>query len=198
MQGDDILKFQDVRPDSDIPPAQDISESTASETDDDLDNIVSKNTPEIKAFPSKVVKRIGFVGGRRIVENSSPSADSAPAPRYSDTHEIVDALTPEAQAIIQKSNKSLDSIRGKLGRICGKRSDNGYGEHVTALESDANGMAASVSTSLERAGRIKEKPSQLVSPPRESSQDRADRKRTELKHKLDSKRNVPIKKKRKF
>ena len=106
----------------------------------------------------------------------------------------------------------MPTSKPKLGKIGGKGKLGGIGpvssqrentasdkpKHAVNLKQEATDpIAAPKSMEPERSSRTAEQPPEL-SPPRETSQERADRKRAQLKRELENKSHAAIKKKRRF
>ena len=174
------------------PSIQD-DESTASESDDDLDvstlpsrsRLTSTSEAEsVKKGPNK----IGILGGKRR-EKTPPRIVTSPRP--------VGSKKPAS----------------KIGKIGGKPKTSTTNQQITDVTNPLNKTnsghsRATSSTRIEdpspdsddggRAGRSSEKLIQTPEPTRETSEERADRKRMQLKRELEAKAKVPTKKKRKF
>ncbi|KAL9098986.1 MAG: hypothetical protein Q9187_009565 [Circinaria calcarea] len=174
-------------------PSANYDDSTTSGSDDDL---AVSTLPPRSRFTStseaegvnKGHKKIGVLGGKQR-EPTPPPIITRPRP--------------------VGSNKPV----GKIGRIGGKPKTLTTSEQnsdVTNPLPDANlgKNKASNSTRIKesspdsddgrKAGRSSEKPSQTPEAIRETSEERADRKRLQLKRELEEKAKVPTKKKRKF
>ncbi|MCJ1337213.1 hypothetical protein MMC09_002495 [Bachmanniomyces sp. S44760] len=173
---------------------------TTSESDDDLDAAPKKSLAEGAAIPTRFhpsqesdfgppkSRRIGMLGGK-TGNPQEPSSSSRPSrgltQQSSDVEPMLD-LGPHARtAAIAKPD-------GKFGRIGGK---------AHAASPNAGKITGATSpTIMKSESRGRELPSASKSPvqTRETSEERADRKRAELKRELDAKSKAPVKKKRKF
>ena len=103
----------------------------------------------------------------------------------------------------------MPTLKPKLGKIGGKGklSDIGLasahnGSNASKNQEDAASPKQKATDSIatpksERRGRTAEQPPE-PSPPRETSQERADRKRAQLKRELENKSHAAVKKKRRF
>ena len=107
---------------------------------------------------------------------------------------------------------AIPTSKPKLGKIGGKGKGGGVGlvssqnkstawkneEDIASSKQEAtDSLAAPTSREPERRGRTAEQPPE-PSPPRETSQERADRKRAQLKRELENKSHTAVKKKRRF
>ncbi|KAK4554164.1 hypothetical protein LTR86_008691 [Recurvomyces mirabilis] len=141
--------------------------------------------------PGKARTKLGNIGGK-----SKPS----PTP-------------PSAEEPVATSTTASSAKRYGLGTIGGKKTGRPTSAAATdsipsRQASETLSASASVSattpatkpTAIERKSRAPERreATKEPTPPRESSQERADRKRNELKRQLDERAKVPVKKKRKF
>ncbi|KAF2773350.1 XLF-domain-containing protein [Teratosphaeria nubilosa] len=117
--------------------------------------------------------RLGRIGGKKQVP---PSNESAPP-----------SSATEGPVSSRPSYK-----HSKLGRIGGKKAT-----LSSPAKSDHEPVAAA-SEENDRDSRASERGAKEPTPPRETSQERADRRREELKKQLEEKAKAPAKKKRKF
>ena len=107
---------------------------------------------------------------------------------------------------------AIPTSKPKLGKIGGKGKGGGVGllssqnestawkkqeDIVSSKQEATDPHAAPKSMEPERRGRTAEQPPE-PSPPRETSQERADRKRAQLKRELENKSHTAVKKKRRF
>ncbi|KAK3676664.1 hypothetical protein LTR78_003439 [Recurvomyces mirabilis] len=134
--------------------------------------------------PGKPRTKLGTIGGRSKTSTTPPPGEP-----------------------VTISTTASPAKRHGLGTIGGKKA----GKLTTASATDTNqprqvserpsaAASASATTATERKSRAPERNEIARKPtlPRETSQERADRKRNELKRQLDEKAKVPVKKKRKF
>lgn len=175
-----------------IPGSHD-DESTASESDDDLDvsTLPSRSrltsTSEVESV-KKVPKKIGVLGGKQR-DTTLPRIVTSPPP------------------VVYNKPAS------KIGKIGGKPKASTTNEHITDVtnplcETSSRSTWATSSTRIKelspdsddgrRVGKISERSLPMPEPIRETSEERADRKRLQLKRELEVKAKVPTKKKRKF
>lgn len=150
------------------------------------DESLSTSTSDIDKSPAKIYpilksrKKLGKIGGKG--KDCSPDAPAIP------------------------------TSKPKLGMIGGKGKGGGVGLMSIQNESSAwknqedivsskrevkDPLAAPTSMEPVRRGRTTEQPPE-PSPPRETSQERADRKRAQLKRELENKSHAAVKKKRRF
>lgn len=131
-----------------------------------------------EASPVELRAKLGTIGGRgKAKASATPDATPTDAPKSSATSPVK---------------------HHKLGIIGGKKqvtSTLHRSSHQTSEESSTRGSTREPSP--QRSSRQPERKS-TTSPVRETSQDRADRKRNELKRQLEAKAHAPAKKKRKF
>ncbi|EMC99520.1 hypothetical protein BAUCODRAFT_29867 [Baudoinia panamericana UAMH 10762] len=126
------------------------------------------------ASPSRPRSKLGTIGGKN---KATSSAAATPAPDI-----------PAQQSPPAKSHK--------LGIIGGKKanSDSAGSRHDSQQHSDRDGQPSPPRQPRASERRGTKEPT----PPRETSQERADRKRAELKRQIDERAKAPVKKKRKF
>lgn len=115
--------------------------------------------------------------------------------------------SPESAAVpITKPKLGKIGGKGKLGKVGGTGSVSDKNESapsnrpqdlVSPKREASNQTAAPIISEPERSGRTVQRPSE-PSPPRETSQERANRKRAQLKRELESKSQAATKKKRRF
>ena len=107
---------------------------------------------------------------------------------------------------------AIPKSKPKLGKIGGKGKGDGVGlvssqnkstawknqeDIASSKQGETDPLAAPMSMEPERRGRTAEQPPE-PSPPRETSQEKADRKRAQLKRELENKSHAAVKKKRRF
>ena len=198
----------------------DENDSTTDESDDNLQPSRSKTLPsgEDEALASSPESNTKCMHSEQMdLDDESLSASASDIDKSrAKTHPM------------QKSRQKLGKIGGKgkdgspdapaiptskpkLGKIGGKGKGSGVGlvssqNKSTALTSQEDSvgskqgatdpLAAPMSMEPERRGRTAELPPEPS--PRETSQERADRKRAQLKRELESKSHAAVKKKRRF
>lgn len=168
-------------------------ESTASESDDNLEVSTLPSRSRLTSISEvesvkKVPKKIGVLGGKqrektppRIVACHRPVGSNKPASKIGRIGGKPRTLTTNEQ-ISDVSNPLYEPNSGNSGATSSIRLKE------TSPDSDDG----------ERSGRSSEKSIQTPEPTRETSEERADRKRLQLKRELEAKAHVPMKKKRKF
>ena len=112
--------------------------------------------------------------------------------------------SPDAP-VIQKSRPKLGKIGGKgrgggIGTVSSQDVSTAWKDQediASSKQETTDPLAAPTSMEPERRGRTAEQPPE-PSPPRETSQERADRKRAQLKRELENKSHTAVKKKRRF
>ncbi len=132
---------------------------------------LTTNTPSEPAEKPRPRSRLGAIGGKR--ENS------------------VSGPVPSKPANVQATQTSSPS-KSKLGAIGGKRAVDIHSPIPKAADEpleSSDDLTAGHARSSEKAN---------TPPPRETSEERADRKRDQLKRDLEDKAKAPVKKKRKF
>ncbi|MCJ1309441.1 hypothetical protein MMC25_003101 [Agyrium rufum] len=162
---------------------EDGDETTDSSDSEDLDQVATPHVAEEHSsaqssqtnLPNRSAKRIGVLGGNKAEETLPPQLEN-------------DARSPVKPA-----------GQAKLGRIGGTKA-------VSSLRTNTTVSSGSRATipSIEKPRSdypILTHSSKIPSPPtrkRETSEERANRKRAELKKELDDRSKAPIKKKRRF
>lgn len=178
------------------------------------------------ASPSKSVPRkLGTIGGTKAKQsffdvNQHYKGTAKPHSRDS---EFVEGPEPHEDKSLKQTGTSPKPARPKLGTIGGSRADRSLASPSNSASPSKPpqrlgviaGRAKSVQNSNLAAPdeldevvqgateRAQDAPATVISPsvqdyPRESSQERADRKRLELKRQIEQKSEAPAKKKRKF
>ena len=129
-------------------------------------------TPEDKPLSTKSRSKLGTIGGKGKLAVSAPSEP--------------ESETPSSRPPPKKS---------KMGVIGGKKAP----VEKTSPPATMDDGVRTAETVHEEPSRRSRTPAKTASPaPRETSQERADRKRDQLKRELEEKAKVPAKKKRKF
>lgn len=201
--------------------SQDENDSTTDESDDNLQPSRSKplSSGEDEALASSSendIKRMHLEQMDLDDESLSPSAsdiDKTPAK----THPIPKSRQKLGKIGGKSKDRSPDAptipaSKPKLGKIGEKGKGGGVGlvssqnkstawknqEDIASSKQGATDpLAAPMSIEPERRGRTAEQPPE-PSPPRETSQEKADRKRAQLKRELENKSHAAVKKKRRF
>ena len=130
---------------------------------------------------------LGKIGGRKKAPSPSPSvpsSDEAPQPRRGKLGQI-GGKKKESTPTPPSSQQSGTPAKRKLGAI-GGRNKNSHAEN------------AAIETDEQRRGRSLKVEREKTPPPRETSGEKAEKKRRELKRELEEKAKAPVKKKRKF
>jgi len=140
-------------------------------------SVTPEPTPEAATSPVKPRAKLGAIGGKN---KASETPDSAP------TSSATDDATPASPA---KPHR--------LGMLGGKK-----GSKDTAAPASIPRVSPAhedgVREASPRRSRQPEKKKEATPPPWETSEERANRKRGELKRQLEEKAKAPVKKKRKF
>ena len=199
----------------------DENDSTTDESDDNLQPSRSKPVPsgEDEALASSPESNTKYMHSEQMdLDDESLSAsasdiDKSPAK----THPIQKSRQKLGKIGGKGKDGSPDApaiptSKPKLGKIGGKGKGSGVGlvsgqnkstaltsqeDSVSSKQGATDPLAAPMSMEPERRGRTAEQPPE-PSPPRETSQERADRKRAQLKRELESKSHAAVKKKRRF
>ncbi|KAF7902565.1 hypothetical protein EAF00_002468 [Botryotinia globosa] len=172
--------------------------------DDDPPSPPPKRQQTPKTSPAKQKGKLGKIGGKKA-PSSSPEPKSEPEPEP--------IVEPEAIKVRPK--------RGMLGKIGGKKKETAsipdidsqisvspkkklgtIGGRKTAIEGASQGEDTPDEVNRGRGRALTteetEKSREKTPPPRETSEERADKKRAILKKELEAKSKAPAKKKRKF
>jgi hypothetical protein len=142
------------------------------------------SSPEPAARPKWGLGKIG--GGKKAPSPSpsAPSSDEAPQPKKGKLGQI-GGKKKESPPTPHSSQQSETPAKRKLGAI-GGRNKNSHEEN------------AAIETGEQGRGRLLKVEKDKTPQPRETSGERAERKRRELKRELEEKAKAPVKKKRKF
>lgn len=149
-------------------------------------------TPESSDEAPKPRKRkLGQIGERKKETSPSPSrsAEEAHKPRKAKLGQIggrKKEASPSPSVSGNEAPVSPNAIKRKLGAI-GNRQKSPHGEITAAAAGEEEPRGRSVKVDKER-----------TPPPRETSEERAEKKRLQLKRELEEKAKAPVKKKRKF
>ncbi|KAM0319297.1 hypothetical protein ACHAO8_001089 [Botrytis cinerea] len=178
-------------------------------TDDDAPfSPPSKRQQTPKTSPAKQKGKLGKIGGKKA-PSPSPEPDSesesVPVPVPSVESEAIKVRPKrgmlgkiggkkkETASIPEIDSQNSVSPKKKLGTIGGKKAATGDASQIEDASGEINrGRGRALTT--EEAEQSKEK----TPPPRETSEERADKKRAILKKELEAKSKAPAKKKRKF
>ena len=153
----------------------DLDDESSSASASDIDKSPAKTHPILKTR-----QKLGKIGGKG--KDYSPDAPAIPT-----------------------SKPKLGKIGGKgkgvgLGLSSSQNESNAWKNEediVSSKQESTDRLAAPSSMEPERRSRTAEQPRE-PSPPRETSQERADRKRAQLKRELENKSHAAVKKKRRF
>lgn len=167
--------------------------ATDSGTDRDTQPLPSPPRPPAALKPSASVttaskpRGLGVIGGKK--KEQSPQQIPQPS------------LSPEAQEVLTSEPKQKHG--GKLGMIGDKARKTTEVFPAASPKNRAETTtspppAKSESGEFSRRGAVKRSSSPVKPPPQETEQERADRKREELKRQLEAKSRAPAKKKRRF
>ncbi|TGO13644.1 hypothetical protein BPAE_0723g00010 [Botrytis paeoniae] len=174
-------------------------------TDDDAPfSPPSKRQQTPKTLPAKQKGKLGKVGGKKA-PSPSPEPESEPDPEPMIEPEAskvrpkrgmlgkIGGRKKETASIPEIDSQNSISPKKKLGTIGGKKAATGGASQKEDTPDEVNrGRERALTT--EEIEKSKEK----TPPPRETSEERADKKRAILKKELEAKSKVPAKKKRKF
>ncbi|PKX98221.1 uncharacterized protein P174DRAFT_381560 [Aspergillus novofumigatus IBT 16806] len=143
--------------------------------------------PSGSATTASKSRGLGVIGGKK----KDPPPQQIPQP----------SLSPESQEVLTPEPKQKGA--GKLGMIGGKARKTTEVPPAASTQSRAETTtppppAKSESDEVSRRGAVRRSPSPVKPPPQETEQERADRKREELKRQLEAKSKAPAKKKRRF
>jgi hypothetical protein len=168
--------------------------------------------PPTEKAPAKPQRKLGKIGGKKEVpppepeperEVSPPPGKASPVPevhkpkkgklgqiggrkKQAETSPTPEEAQPEAEA---STSSTTPKPKRKLGAIGNRHQSPATGQEGSPLKTEET----------ERRGRASVKPEkEKTPPPRETSEERADRKRLQLKRELEEKAKAPVKKKRKF
>ncbi|TEY69053.1 hypothetical protein BOTCAL_0117g00010 [Botryotinia calthae] len=172
-------------------------------TDDDAPSSPpSKRQQTPKTSPAKQKGKLGKLGGKKA---PSPSPESEPGPEPSFEAEAIKVRPKrgmlgkiggkkkETASIPEIGSQTSVSPKKKLGMIGGKKAATGDASQIEDSSGEVNrGRGRALTT--EETEQLKEK----TPPPKETSEERADKKRAILKRELEAKSKAPAKKKRKF
>ena len=199
----------------------DENDSTTDESDDNLQPSRSKSLPsgEDEALASSPEIKTKCMHSEHMdLDDESLSASASDIDRIpAKTHPIPKSRQKLGKIGGKGKDCSPDApaipiTKPKLGKIGGKGNGGGVGlvssqnksttwknqEDIASSKEEATDpLAAPTSTELSRRGRTVEQPPE-PSPPRVTSQERADRKRAQLKRELENKSHTAVKKKRRF
>ncbi|GIJ99252.1 hypothetical protein Aspvir_001382 [Aspergillus viridinutans] len=177
-------------------PTSKVQEEEATDSGTDRDARVSPfpsrapTTPKPSASTTTAPKPrgLGVIGGKK----KEPPQQQIPQPS---------SLSPESQGALTPEPK-LKRV-GKLGMIGGKARKTSEvpppaSSRTRAETTTPPPPAKSESDEVSQRGAVKRSPSPVKPPPQETEQERADRKREELKRQLEAKSKAPAKKKRRF
>lgn len=194
---------------------QDEGGSTTDESDDDLQSSHSKPLP-LRTNDSKGIQSEPMDLDDDDLTASASDIDNNPAktlllpnskPKLGKIGGKGKDSSPETPGVL-KSKPNLGKIggKGKFGKVGGTGSvsiqnegaaSNKPEDPVSPKREAREQIAAPQISELERRGRAVQQPPE-PSPPRETSQERANRKREQLKRDLESKSRASTKKKRRF
>ena len=167
--------------------------STTTASDDDLD-LMSREVRIRHQFDhTKLEKKIGLLGGRHKAEVAAaqPLTNTASSEReHKSDSPVLD---------VPELTLTTDNPKHRLGRIGGREKFDGVANATvdSTIDSASRDSSAKDQLSL-RTGRTPVKAPVSAPPIRETSQERADRKRALLKQELEEKSKGPVKKKRRF
>ncbi|KAK6613162.1 hypothetical protein H4I95_01506 [Botrytis cinerea] len=176
-------------------------------TDDDAPSSPpSKRQQTPKTSPAKQKGKLGKIGGKKAPSPSpEPDSESESVPVPSVESEAIKVRPKrgmlgkiggkkkETASIPEIDSQNSVSPKKKLGTIGGKKAATGDASQIEDASGEINrGRGRALTT--EEAEQSKEK----TPPPRETSEERADKKRAILKKELEAKSKAPAKKKRKF
>lgn len=147
----------------------------ASETDDEPEDVGPEPLLPRKAPSPPVVKpkkaKFGQIGGKK------KAAETTPAPEESIAESSTTSTTPKA------------GVKRKFGALGHKASPS------KTVKQESSSQTADEDSGR---GRASHKPEREATPPRETSEERANKKREQLQRELEEKAKAPAKKKRKF
>jgi hypothetical protein len=194
-------------------PAEEITEDEASPLDKVSfeKSTASPTPPPETAALAKPPRKLGKIGGKKEPpppdpepeperEVSPPAAKTTPTPeapkakkgklgQIGGKKKRAETPPPAGEAQPQPEASKAATLKRKLGAI-GHR-------HQSPVTKQEDGLLQT--EEAESRGRASVKPEKEKTPqPRETSEERADRKRQQLKRELEEKAKVPVKKKRKF
>ena len=153
----------------------DVDDESLSASASDVDKSPAKTHP----IP-KLRQKLGKIGGKG--KDSSPDAPTIPTSK------------PKLGKIGGKGKGGgVELVSSQNKSAAWKRQE----DIANSKQKATDLLAAPMSMEPERRGRTAEQPPE-PSPPRETSQERADRKRAQLKRELESKSHAAVKKKRRF
>ena len=191
----------------------DLDDSTTDESDDDLNASRNKGAP--------LESNTDVERSKHNVDNSISDIDDRPAKSPSSREKSIDldentplkAKPPLENQLSQSPD--VPKSKSKLGKIGGKKKVEIAGHspktepvvhptfdtQLTGNEATPRVPQSAVQTSPTLKGELRGRattPAKSASPTRETSEERANRNREQLKHKLDNKAQAGTKKKRKF
>ncbi|TGO39555.1 hypothetical protein BHYA_0052g00560 [Botrytis hyacinthi] len=172
--------------------------------DDDPSSPPPKRQQTPKTLPVKQKGKLGKIGGKKA-PSPSPEPESEPEPEQIVEPEAIKVRPKkgmlgkiggkkkETASTPDIDSQSLVSPKKKLGTIGGKKTTIESGIQGEDIPDEVNRGRGRALTTEET-----EKSREKTPPPRETSEERADKKRAILKKELEAKSKAPAKKKRKF
>jgi len=162
-----------------------------------------QSSTDIQHVQNIGAKKLGLLGGKKKAQINTVSSHKTTGKPQANIEKHSPRESPEATSRVPQS-VSIAKAKPKLGRIGGQQKvvissspTKSNAETSGPGVSTANNLSSSVNP--ERIGR--ESPRKSFSPPaaeRETSQERADRKRLQLRRDLEEKSRAPARKKRRF
>ncbi|OGM42205.1 hypothetical protein ABOM_009358 [Aspergillus bombycis] len=178
-----------------------LDDQTDSESDHENVALAStspmKPKPELSEKAQSKLRGLGVIGGKKKLRQAAPSEPQSPSliESPSTTHQPLPATSPS----IETRTKRV----GKLGVIGGKSSKTDATTTLMRQAEESNDnlsreIAKHSSEPPKSPSAERRQPKTTEQSEREECQERADRKREELKRQLEAKSKAPAKKKRKF
>jgi hypothetical protein len=166
-----------------------------------------QKTPQKSPTPPPPTKKKGKLGQIRSKKAASPPP---PSPSLSPSPLSSEPPPPSSQPPASQSQSQPQRPKGKLGKIGGRKKEatpepDALSERIatpTKKRIGGIGRAKGEKPALEESGKEtiveEEAPREKTPPKMETEEEKADRKREELKKQLEAKAKAPAKKKRKF
>ena len=174
------------------------SDSTTTASDDDLDLAPKEVRHRPQYDHTKGGKKIGLLAGR----HKAGEATAQPSTHTVNSEQEHKTDMPVLQC--PESPFRMKNPKNRLGKIGGRHKVDGMADATLDSTDDSPprntsvGDQLSINRDLPRTGRTPVKALVSGPPIRKTSQERADRKRAQLKQELEEKGKGPAKKKRKF